>query len=412
MQRRTGPSRGDVLPQVVAREAEVARLLGHVDLHDALAGAGGSRARSRSAVPLHVVDRVLAAEHEDEEQLGEAPRRSARPGGAPIRCHHGEARDVEAGAVHELLEHQRVLRLLDDLVVDVAELGRRRSAASSANSRRPRFSTLSNWSADLHEASRSCGARCARARPPAARGTRRCAPSDVVGAELPARIVGVDARTPGRPRRRRRRRRSASRPTGARAARRARVGVGRRRTALFLGQRRTVASEWHRGGGHGGLLLLSAQSLACGMSSAASAFSASTTWLDLGLVPPAADAREGEALEQREGEARRDVEERAAARRARGRGRGRCRSTIAAKLARSARRRAPRSSGSVRAATTSSSHAWNVGPRHHRPEEVDGRRVAVGARRQARRRRRGTPACRRSKRCSTALVTSSCLVGK
>ena len=36
----------------------------------------------------------------------------------------GETGDVEAGAVDELLEHQRVLRLLDDLVVGVAKLGR------------------------------------------------------------------------------------------------------------------------------------------------------------------------------------------------------------------------------------------------------------------------------------------------
>src|SRR5262249_30239122 len=62
-------------------------------------------------------------EYEDEEQLR---KRAAEP-------HHlagtealppGKSGNVEAGPVDELLEHQRVLRLLDDLVVGVAELGR------------------------------------------------------------------------------------------------------------------------------------------------------------------------------------------------------------------------------------------------------------------------------------------------
>ena len=43
---------------------------------------------------------------------------------------------------------------------------------------------------------------------------------------------------------------------------------------------------------------------------------------------------------------------------------------------------ASRSSGSVRDATASSSHAWKVGPDTMRPEEVDGGGVAVGSRRE------------------------------
>src|SRR6185295_14365633 len=73
--------------------------------------------------PLHVVDRVLAAEHEDEEELRE-PARVADHDPRADALPPGEPRNVEAGAVHELLEHQRVLPLLDALVVRVAELGR------------------------------------------------------------------------------------------------------------------------------------------------------------------------------------------------------------------------------------------------------------------------------------------------
>src|SRR5207237_3036560 len=72
---------------------------------------------------LHVVDRVLATEDEDEEQRGKAPRSTddaARAEAVP----EAEARDVEPGAIHELLEHERMLPLLDHLVVNVAELGR------------------------------------------------------------------------------------------------------------------------------------------------------------------------------------------------------------------------------------------------------------------------------------------------
>ena len=63
---------------------------------------------------------------------------------APTAIEPAGPRDVEAGAVDELLEHQRVLRLLDHLVVDVAELGRAGSGSVEANSSRPRLRTLSN----------------------------------------------------------------------------------------------------------------------------------------------------------------------------------------------------------------------------------------------------------------------------
>ena len=93
-------------------------LLGDVDAHDALEQRVAAAAPQGDA--LHVVDRVLPAEHEHEEQLGKAAAelhnlscgKAHRP---------GHAGDVEARAVDELLEHQGVLRLLDDLVIGVPE---------------------------------------------------------------------------------------------------------------------------------------------------------------------------------------------------------------------------------------------------------------------------------------------------
>src|SRR4029434_8743763 len=72
---------------------------------------------------LDLVDRILTSQDEDEEQLRKRPSEAhhlARPDALPP----DQTRDVEAGAIHELLEHERVLRFLDDLVVGVAELGR------------------------------------------------------------------------------------------------------------------------------------------------------------------------------------------------------------------------------------------------------------------------------------------------
>jgi len=77
----------------------------------------------RSLLALDVVDGVLATEDEDEEQRGKAPAEAdheARPDAVdPL-----EAGGIGAASVDELLEHERVLGLLDDLVVGVAELGR------------------------------------------------------------------------------------------------------------------------------------------------------------------------------------------------------------------------------------------------------------------------------------------------
>ena len=72
---------------------------------------------------LEVVDRVLTAEHEHEEQL----RQEAVDDRDRDRRERTDAQrhslHREAGAVDELLEHHRVLCLLDDLVLAVAELG-------------------------------------------------------------------------------------------------------------------------------------------------------------------------------------------------------------------------------------------------------------------------------------------------
>ena len=88
---------GDVPLEVVAGEAEMPRLLGHVDLHDAQE----KRVKITTAAErgaLDVVDRVLAAQDEEEEQLGEDPREADHgPRQEPIEP--AESRDVEARPV-------------------------------------------------------------------------------------------------------------------------------------------------------------------------------------------------------------------------------------------------------------------------------------------------------------------------
>ena len=110
--------------QVLAGEGEVAGLLGGVDPHDPLHQRVQRRVGVCQHLALEVVDRVLPAQHEQEEQRREDPgQRNHEPLGQPPQ-EPGHAPHREPGTVHELLEHQGVLGLLDDLVVEVAELRR------------------------------------------------------------------------------------------------------------------------------------------------------------------------------------------------------------------------------------------------------------------------------------------------
>jgi hypothetical protein len=71
-------------------------------------------------VAVDVVEDLLAAEHREEERHGLVVAHAPDP----VEDHlHvvGRGRDVEARPVDELLEHQRVLRFLGELVVHVAE---------------------------------------------------------------------------------------------------------------------------------------------------------------------------------------------------------------------------------------------------------------------------------------------------
>src|SRR5438067_5506892 len=72
---------------------------------------------------LHVVDRILTAEDEEEEELGEEPAehrhelcRQTKDG--------RKTGDIVSGTVHELLEHHPVVALFDRLVVGIPELSR------------------------------------------------------------------------------------------------------------------------------------------------------------------------------------------------------------------------------------------------------------------------------------------------
>ena len=118
---------GTLCAEVLPGEREVARLLGDVDPHDPLE-------QRVDVAPLRSAARctwsIGSSPPSTNTKNSSGNRRAIadHPARAELDV-PGEARGVEAGAVDELLEHQRVLRLLDDLVVGVAELGRRRWAA-------------------------------------------------------------------------------------------------------------------------------------------------------------------------------------------------------------------------------------------------------------------------------------------
>ncbi len=97
--------------QVVAGERQVPGFLGDVDAHDALEERVNRPPRAQLAA-LHVVDRVFAAQHEQEEQRREPPAEADDEPGP----------DAVEAVQSILLEHQGVLGLLDDLVVGVTEL--------------------------------------------------------------------------------------------------------------------------------------------------------------------------------------------------------------------------------------------------------------------------------------------------
>jgi hypothetical protein len=126
--------RRDAMAKVLAREADVARLFRHVDAHHALHERVHVVARAER-LALRVVDRLLAAEHEEEEQLRERPTHPRDPSRSePVEP--AETGHVETDAHEQLVEHERVLRFLDDLVIRVAKLrrvvGERRGEAEQA----------------------------------------------------------------------------------------------------------------------------------------------------------------------------------------------------------------------------------------------------------------------------------------
>src|SRR6185295_12850133 len=97
--------------EVVAGEGKMPRFLGDVVAHDHLEQ-WVELAPGPQRLALQVIDRILATQHEDEEQLGES---GSQLGDATSAESFGprQARRVEAGSVDELLEHQTVLRFLD-----------------------------------------------------------------------------------------------------------------------------------------------------------------------------------------------------------------------------------------------------------------------------------------------------------
>src|SRR5215510_3978978 len=109
------------MAEILAGEADVTRLLGHVDAHHASHQRVDVATRPEG-VALGIVDGLLAAEDEEEEELGKAVAEACHAPGAQA-IEPTEARNLEADALDQLVEHEGMLRLLDDLVVGVTELG-------------------------------------------------------------------------------------------------------------------------------------------------------------------------------------------------------------------------------------------------------------------------------------------------
>ena len=138
---------------------------------------------------LHVVDRVLAAEHEHEEQLGEAMAQLG-DAGRPEAHVPAQAGQVDPAAVDELLEHHPVVRLLDDLVVGVAE-GRVAVVETEGVLEQPALEDVLELEADLHGADVAVQAD-ARAHAGGLGLVPVGRTEGVVGRQLEARIVRVD----------------------------------------------------------------------------------------------------------------------------------------------------------------------------------------------------------------------------
>src|SRR5205807_631865 len=89
---------GHIDAQVLTGEGQVTRFLGHVDAHDALEQRVELAARMQRGA-LHVVDGVLTAEHEHEEQCRERARHAhdaARTQPGWLRYHSVAPRPVSA----------------------------------------------------------------------------------------------------------------------------------------------------------------------------------------------------------------------------------------------------------------------------------------------------------------------------
>src|SRR5579885_2461825 len=166
-----------------------------MDLHDA-AEQRVELAPALERRALGVVDRVLAAEHEDEEQLGEGAR-GAHDGAGAEPLEPPEPPDREAAAVHELVEHERVLPLLDHLVVGVAELGRI-ARQRERQLEEPALERVLEQRAGLHLRSDRVEADpCARRRRLAAVPVGSA--EGVLGGVLETRVVGIEPRLGGVP---------------------------------------------------------------------------------------------------------------------------------------------------------------------------------------------------------------------
>ena len=192
----TGAQPGHVGAQVLAREREVARLLGDVDAHDALEQRV-QLAPDRSAVRCtwSIGSSPPSTNTKNSAGNRRADARSTRR--APSLMSHVRPGTSRPAAVDELLEHQRVLRLLDDLVVHVAELGAAVGQAVRVLEQAALQHAL-ELQAGLHVRGDAVQADPRPHLGAAGSGTSRSRRAGV-GGELPARVGRIDAVARGRP---------------------------------------------------------------------------------------------------------------------------------------------------------------------------------------------------------------------
>src|SRR5579872_5150722 len=180
----------NTLAQVVAREAYMTRFFGDVDLHYATKQRMNVLAILAQYLALHVIDRIFPGQHEDEKQLRELERVPDHELCTPT-FEPAQSWNVEAGPIDEFLEHQRVLRLFDGLVIAIAKL-RRTSRQPAREIQQAALEHVLEDHPNLHEVGQHMKTDSG-SNPGGLRAVPFGRTEYVIRFEFPSRVVGIDA---------------------------------------------------------------------------------------------------------------------------------------------------------------------------------------------------------------------------